>query len=165
MPEAVTSIVFDEARKSILLIKRRDIPVWVLAGGGIDQSETPEEAVCREVLEETGYQVKIVRKVAEYLPVNRMTQRTHFFECAIASGESKCSDETKEVAFFRLDALPKLLPHFYRDWIADAVSNHPEVLRKEIQRVNYWMLVKILIQHPILVSRYLLTKIGIHVNH
>lgn len=110
--EAVCTIVFDETRESILLVKRRDIPVWVLAGGGIDNNESPEDAACREMLEEAGYQVKIVRKVAEYLPVNRMTQRTHFFECAIIGGEPKCSAETQDVAFFPLNALPKLIPHF-----------------------------------------------------
>ncbi len=163
--EAVSTIVFDEARQSILLVKRRDIPVWVLAGGGIDQNETPEDAACREVLEETGYQVKIVRKVAEYLPVNRMTQRTYFFECSIIGGEAKCSEETQGVSFFPLNDLPKLIPHFYHDWIADALLNHPEMLKKEIHGVNYVMLVKFFLLHPILVSRYLLTKIGIHINH
>lgn len=53
---------------------------------------------------------------------------------------------------------------FYHDWIADALLNHPETMKKEIRNVNYAMLVKFFIMHPILVSRYLLTKIGIHIN-
>lgn len=162
--QAVATIIFNNTRESVLLIKRRDIPVWVLPGGGIEQVETPEEAACREVLEETGCHVKVVRQVAEYLPVNRMTQRTHFFECIICSGTPICTSESQEVAFFPVYALPKLLPHFYHDWIADAVQNSSEMLRKKIQGVNYWILVKLLILHPILVSRYLLTKCGIHIN-
>ena len=105
-----------------------------------------------------------MRKVAEYLPVNWITQLTHFFECRVRAGAPKCSHETQEVAFFSLDALPKLLPHFYREWIEDALARRPEVLRKKIRGVHFGMFLKLLILHPILVSRYLLTKIGVHLN-
>jgi 8-oxo-dGTP diphosphatase len=162
--QAAIGIVFDESLTSILLIKRRDIPVWVLPGGGIEENETPEQAVCREVFEESGYQVEVVRKVAEYLPVNRMTQVTHFFQCRVTSGSAQITSESQKVDFFPVKALPKLLPHFYRDWIQDALQFPQEPIRKKIRGVTYAMLVKLLIFHPVLVSRYLLTKIGIHIN-
>ena len=161
---AVACILFDESRESILLVKRRDIPVWVLAGGGIEAGETPEEAAVREVLEETGYNVEIVRKIAEYESVNKLTQPTHFFECRIKSGAARASEETSDVRFFPLAKLPKRLPPFYLHWIDDALQNRAEILRKKIQGVSYWILVKLLIGHPILVGRFLLTKIGIHIN-
>lgn len=156
---AVHCIIFDKTRRSILLVKRRDIPVWVFAGGGIDPGETPEEAARREVFEESGYVVEVVRKIAEYLPVNKLTKPTHFFECRILSGSPQTGAETRDVSFFDLDRLPKRLPHFYHYWIADALQNNPEILRKKIRGVSYWMLVKLLILHPILVIRFLLTKL------
>lgn len=162
--EAACVAIFDETRSKIVLVKRRDIPVWVPPGGGIDAGETPEDAAIREALEETGYRVKIVRKIAEYLPVNRMTQKTHYFECSILGGSPQNSRETKEVAFFPLHALPKLLPPFYREWIVDAVENRPELITSKITGVSYFVLIKLLIQHPILVIRFLLTKLGIHIN-
>ena len=64
--ESVNGIIFSEDRSEILLIKRRDVPVWVLPGGGIDKEETPDEAILREMEEETGYKVKLSRKIGEY---------------------------------------------------------------------------------------------------
>ena len=161
--QAVYGIVFCKDKSQVLLVKRRDIPVWVLPGGGLDPGESPEAGAVREVEEETGFQTVVLRKVAEYLPVNKMTQFSHLFELQIIGGDAKKSAETKEVAFFALDDLPKLPPP-YLGWIRDAAAHHPMVLRKKIEGVSYWVLIKLLVQHPILVGRYLLTKLGIHIN-
>jgi hypothetical protein len=67
------------------------------------------------------------------------------------------------VEFFEIDKLP-ILPPPYQYWIADAAKRHPEMLRKNVEGVNYITLLKLLIQHPILVGRFLLTKMGIHLN-
>lgn len=164
LKQAVCGLIFNDAKNQVLLIKRRDIPVWVPPGGGLDAGETPEAGVVREVLEETGYEVDIVRKTAEYLPVNWMTQLTHVFECRLKSGEAKCGSETQDVRFFALNSLP-LLPPPYEGWIRDAAAGHPYLIRKEIEGVTLFVLLKLFIQHPLLVGRYLLTKLGIHLNN
>ena len=161
--ESVNGIVFSDDRQSILLIKRRDVPVWVLPGGGIDPGESPEAAATREVEEETGYKVQISRKVGEYTPKCRLAHFTHLYECTILSGKPTLSDESQGVQFFPLKTLP-LLPPPYPDWIEDAASCHSQVLKKIITSVNYPALIKNLILHPILVSRFILTKIGIIIN-
>jgi len=161
--QAVYGIVFDETKTQVLLVKRRDIPVWVLPGGGVDAGESLETGARREVYEESGFETVIVRKVAEYLPVNKMTQLSHLYECKITGGEAKTSAETKEVAFFPLNDLPELPPP-YAGWIGDSAANHPAPLRKKIEGVTYWVLFKLFAKHPILVGRYLLTKLGIHIN-
>ncbi len=161
--QAVFGVVFNEDRTQVLLIKRRDIPVWVFPGGGLEIEETPEEGACREVLEETGYEVRITRKIAEYLPVNWMTQFTHVFECLPIRGEPTTGAETQDIRFFPFNALPQLPPP-YDQWIQDAIANHPYLIRKKIEGVTLRILFKLFLQHPILVSRYLLTKLGIHIN-
>ncbi len=161
--EAVAGIVFDSAHTRVLLIQRRDIPVWVLPGGGIEEGESPEIAVCREVAEESGCLVEIVRKIAQYEPRNKLAQRTHFYECRIIGGQLSTGAESRGVRFFPLAELP-LLPPPYPYWIRDALQNNSEVLYKEVEGVSYWILIKLLVLHPILVARFLLTRLGIHIN-
>ena len=161
--ESVNGIVFSQDRKKVLLVKRRDVPVWVLPGGGIDRGESPKEAVIREVKEETGYDVEIIRQVGIYSPLCRLARITHNFECKIIQGKITLSDECQGVAFFSLKSLP-LLPPPYEDWILDSVIPSSTILKKPISRVTYLALIKYLILHPILVTRFLLTKIGITIN-
>jgi len=60
----VDAIVLNQGR--FLLLKRRNPPVkgeWWLPGGRIRKGEELEEAVKREVLEETGLECEIIRQV------------------------------------------------------------------------------------------------------
>lgn len=164
MSEAVSCVIFDETKNQVLLIKRRDIPVWVLPGGGIDPGERPEEAALREALEETGCTMKMERYVAHYLPANRLTSVTHFFECSILEGSPKTGPETREIAFFPLKALPKMLVPFYKTWIDDALLFKDQTLEKTIQKTSYWTFLHYLILHPLLVIQFLLIRLGIHFN-
>lgn len=160
--KSVAGLIFSPDRTSILLIQRRDVPVWVLPGGGIDPGEAPESAVVREILEETGFTVKVGRLVGDYFPINRLSKRTHLYECLILEGEPMTGPETRGIRFFPLSALPKMPPP-YLEWIADGKHQGPP-LKKELRSVSYLNLLKNLITHPILVIRFLLSRIGIRIN-
>jgi len=61
--------IIEFPNKKILLIKRATVVFkgyWALPGGRVDAGETVEQTVVREVKEETGLDVKIVRKIGEY---------------------------------------------------------------------------------------------------
>ncbi len=165
MNESVAIIIFDREKKWVLLLKRRDIPVWVLPGGGIEPDEVPEAAALREGEEETGLKLKIERKVAYYIPANKLTRITHFYECSMEAGTPKIGPETRAIDFFPLDSLPKTLVPFYKTWIDDALLFSPDVLQKKIQKTSYWTFLEYLVCHPLLVMRFLLTRMGIHLNH
>lgn len=152
LPAAI-AIVLDETRNNVLLVKRCDVPVWVLPGGGVDPGETPEEAVVREVLEETGFQVSIERQCAEYTPINRLAAFTSLFICRIESGEVALSDESAEVAFFPLKSLPQDLFIIHKDWLAEGLSQNM-VIRKPMTNVTYWALFKFLVTNPKQVIRF-----------
>ena len=78
------------------------------AGSWVDAAETPEQAVVREVLEETGLRVAVVR----LLHTARRPRSTHFtYECEVLGGEIRCSEESIDVAFHRIGAV--------REWHAD----------------------------------------------
>jgi ADP-ribose pyrophosphatase YjhB (NUDIX family) len=82
-----------------------------MPGGWADVGDVPSEAVEREVLEESGFDVK-ARKVIGLYDANRTGPLEIFhaykivFLCDIVSGEPRVSDETSEVAFFDKKNIP-----------------------------------------------------------
>lgn len=60
----------------ILVFFKELIGQYKLPGGGKERNETPEQTFIREVLEETGYMVKNIRKVGI---VKDQTQTSHIF--------------------------------------------------------------------------------------
>ncbi len=160
--ESIAGAIFSIDRTQILLVKRRDVPVWVLPGGGIDPGESPEDAIVREILEETGLRVKVLRICNTYLPINKLAHPTNLYECSILSGSPSPSSETKEARFFSLSSLP-LMPPPYSEWIRDAfLATPPQV--KYLTSLSYCHLLKHILLHPILVARFFLSRLGIPIN-
>ncbi len=61
----VAAVVFDGAQR-VLLGRRADNGLWGLPSGHVEAGETVAEAVRREVREETGLEVAIVRLIGVY---------------------------------------------------------------------------------------------------
>ncbi len=163
MHESVLVAIFDSERKKILLTMRRDIPVWVFPGGRIEPGETPEACATRESKEETGLDVEIVRKIAEYTPMNRLSHFTHFFEAKCTGGSLSLSDETQNVDFFDPKNPPYPLPPPYETMLNHA-TEQKACLREPIPNSSYWILARAFFKRPDLILRFILMKCGVHVN-
>ncbi len=161
--ESVAGVLFDVRREKVLLTQRRDVPVWVCPGGGVEVGESPVCAIEREFLEETGLTVQASRLVGIYRPINRLAKTTLLYECTPLHGHLTLSSETLDVAFFSLKTLPRLIPPPYLEWIDDAYKIAPPV-EKMLSSITYRALVKQFLCHPILVARFLLSRIGFAIN-
>ena len=99
----------------ILLVREALDGGWTLPGGWADPSQSPTEAVVREVLEESGFEVRVTKLAAVYdrskhphLPLVPFHIYKLFFLCEITGGTATESHETTGVDFFPADSLPDL---------------------------------------------------------
>jgi 8-oxo-dGTP diphosphatase len=98
-----------ERFKGIVLIERRYEPLgYALPGGFVEVGETVEEAVLREVKEETGLDAQIVKLLGVYSEPNR-DPRFHVVSVVFvldAYGEPKGGDDAKKAVVFPIEDLP-----------------------------------------------------------
>jgi ADP-ribose pyrophosphatase YjhB (NUDIX family) len=82
---------------------RRDL--WVLPGGFVDLGERPEEAITREVLEETRLSVRVNRLLKAYsYPGGQKVVLAYL--CEYLSGDLAPGDETSEARVFAPEEIP-----------------------------------------------------------
>lgn len=94
----------------IVLVKRKNPPYgWALPGGFVEYGETVEQAVTRELREETGLDIRDMRLFSVYSDPNR-DPRQHTITTVFTGtgvGDLKAADDAAEVAVFGLDELPE----------------------------------------------------------
>ncbi len=111
-----------------LLARRRDIGLWNLPGGGMEASETVEDGLAREVMEEIGVTIRVVRLVGVYSKPQK-NEIVMTFLCKLASDqEPGTSDEVSEVGWFRPDRLPDDTLPKHRQRVADAALGQRETI-------------------------------------
>jgi len=100
--------------KKILLIKRKNQPFkgkWALPGGFVEYGEKTEDAVLREVFEETGLKTKVKDVIGVFSDPNR-DPRGHVVSVVylleISDGEIMSGDDAIDVKFFDLKSSPDL---------------------------------------------------------
>ena len=123
----VFALIFND-EKQILLGHRRDIDWWNLPGGGMETGETVDEALCREVREETGLEVKIERLVGIYSKPQKQE-----VVCQVIGGTLQSTEETRESRYFAPETLPvNTLPKHHQR-IEDALLNQQNaVIRSQL---------------------------------
>ncbi len=84
MRESSRAIIIKDNSLVVMYREKEGRKYYTFPGGGLEENETPEECVTREVLEEFGIEVKPVKKVYEYKDSKTLQ---HYYLCEWISGE------------------------------------------------------------------------------
>ncbi len=131
-----TAVVLNEAGE-VLLEKRADNGFWGLPGDSVEKGESVAEAIVSEVREETGLDVDVKRLIGVYsdprfysitrYPNGDVVQYvTACFECEARGGELRMSEESTDIGYFPVDALPEQTVLSHRIRLKDALERRVE---------------------------------------
>ncbi len=108
--------------QGVVLIERKNPPYgWALPGGFVDYGESLEEAVRREIQEETGLELDRLAQFRAYSDPRR-DPRHHTVTVVFTAdgrGEPRAADDAARVVVFPLDQLPTPLAFDHGDILAD----------------------------------------------
>ena len=136
---SVTALIFDDQGR-VLLVRHSNGGVWVTPGGAVDPDEAPQDAIVREVWEETGLSVEPVHLCGVYGGPEFRVQYANgdvvsyviaAFECRLIGGDLRVDDDEvtearwvarEDFGTLRLSAwaevaLPKLVRGNRQTWI------------------------------------------------
>ncbi|HIF40042.1 MAG TPA: NUDIX hydrolase [Planctomycetes bacterium] len=119
---AAAGLVLDATGGKVLLVRRRIQPfrgAWALPAGYQEIDEEPQEAVRREVSEETGLEVEVQRllDVAWVGDDPRKPANVIIYLCTVVGGQLRAASDVSEVAWFSLTDLPEDMGFDNRDLI------------------------------------------------
>jgi len=124
----VDGIIF--YKKKVVLVRRKNSPFkncFALPGGFVDYGETVENAVIREIKEETGLETKIKNIFGIYSDPGRDPRGhtvTIVYCLNVVGGELKSGSDAKNVKLFSLNTLPEL------------AFDHKKIL-EDFRRINF----------------------------
>ncbi len=128
---AVTVDAVVEVDYKILLIKRKNPPYkgqWALPGGFVEYGESVEEAIKREVMEESNVKIEITGLIGVYSKPGRDPRGHVFSVCfrAKGQGEEKSGSDAVDARLFNLDEALK----------EDLAFDHEKILRDYMGWIN-----------------------------
>lgn len=121
---------FDGKELQILLIERGLEPfkgMWAFPGGFMRIQETAEECARRELLEETGFPIQILKQLGAFSGVNRDPRErvvSIAFYALVRPSDVKGGDDAHDARWFALDDVPQL------------AFDHDFILRKAMQQLR-----------------------------
>ena len=136
---AVAAAIFN-AKGEVLLQRRRDVNQWCIISGHVEFGESVEQAILREIAEETNARAQIKRFIGIYSSPESQTYYykgktvhyiTSYFEARLQ--EEIPADynkgETYELQFFSVDQLPDNMALINPYWLNDALKKDKVFMR------------------------------------
>jgi 8-oxo-dGTP pyrophosphatase MutT (NUDIX family) len=122
---SVGAVIHDHDGR-LLLQEKSSGEAWSFPAGGIELGESPQEAITREVVEETGYAIRIHGILGviggrafryTYPNGDQVEYVATLFQCKIIGGSGIPTDtETKSTRYFKRHEMPELaLPYSIDD--------------------------------------------------
>jgi ADP-ribose pyrophosphatase YjhB (NUDIX family) len=110
-PKVAVGAAVGNDKGEILLVQRADSGVWLYPTGWADVGYSAAEVVVKEVEEETGIEVEVVRLIAVLdglrIGISRIPLYSLVFQCRPVGGTLRAHPlECADVGWFPLDALP-----------------------------------------------------------
>ncbi|MCB2221402.1 MAG: NUDIX hydrolase [Bacteroidetes bacterium] len=114
----VDAVIFRKINQEleVLLIQRKNYPfegMWALPGGFVDMDETVEDAVVRELYEETGLKIEKLEQLHTFSalgrdPRGRTVSVTFFGIIGGQSSQVQGGDDAMDAKWFKMNQIPHL---------------------------------------------------------
>lgn len=112
-------VVRDDGR--VLAIRRADNGQVQIPGGILEEAETIEAGLAREVREETGLQVRIEAPTGIYKHL-KLGVVALVFRCVPVGGQETLSDETAEILWLSPEQVSEQMPAVFAVRVHDALG-------------------------------------------
>lgn len=127
-PKACVAVLIVRGDK-LLLAKRGVEPAkgeWDIPGGFVDRDESAEEAVVREMCEETGLRVRVTDYLGSVPDVYGLRQTPTLNLCFLVetpTGEPKAQSDVEELQWVSLDELPNKMAFAHQQQVVELLRN------------------------------------------
>ena len=119
-PVIAQAVVLRDAQ--VLLSMRESPRLWELPGGYVEPGEPLADAAVREVEEETGIRVQVVRQIGWYERTGFRPHRSPAFLCRPVGGSIRGSHEVVVSRYFPVTRLPLNMFPWHRQVVWDALG-------------------------------------------
>lgn len=115
----VGALIFNAQGQLFLMRSHKWRGQWVIPGGHVELGETMEQALRREIREETGLEIRDIEFICfqEFIHDDRFWRRRHFiffdYTCRTDSTEVVLNDEAQEYVWVDLDRAKELPVEWY----------------------------------------------------
>ena len=133
----VTGVIFNHKNQVLVLKHTYRKTAWSLPGGYLKASEHPKAGLAREIEEETGLKVKILKNIRTQTNHEGRLDMSYFG--VYQSGKFKSSEEVSHHKFVHENKLPKLMKDQYEQ-IAEALKRKKaHDLEQRIEKISHFL--------------------------